>query len=240
MGLHWGDIRDALEADIRSGVIQPGDRLPTEPELCKRFDTGRHSVRRAIGSMARDGLLRAEQGRGTFVEETALIDYTIGKRTRRTENFAKNGVSAGGALVSTETLPALPDIAERLALTAGDLVTAVTRVSEAGDAPIAFGTVFRSAARFPDFVARQADLGSVTKTYASYGISDYKRASTNIVARRATAEEAARLRQHPDQPVMFVRAVDVDPTGTPLSYSEVVWAATRVSFTLDTIEAFDV
>ena len=164
MGLHWGHVRDALEADIRSGRIRPGDRLPTEPELCKRFDTGRHSVRRAIGSMARDGMLRAEQGRGTFVEDTALIDYTIGKRTRRTENFAKNGVSAGGSLVSVDIIPATPEIAERLGLSVGHVVAAVTRLSEAGNAPIAFGTVFRSATKFPGFVDRQADLGSVTKT----------------------------------------------------------------------------
>ena len=240
MGSHWGDIRDALAADIRSGNLQPGDRLPTEPELCKRFDTGRHSVRKAIGSMARDGMLRAEQGRGTFVEDTALIDYNIGKRTRRSENFASNGVSAGGSLISVETVPANAGIAERLGLAVGDLVTSVTRLSEAGGAPIAYGTVFRSAVHFPDFIERQANLGSVTKTYASYGISDYHRASTNIVARRSTPDEATRLRQHPDQPVMFVRAVDVDLSGTPLSYSEVAWAATRVSFTLDTTEAFDV
>lgn len=234
MGVYWGDIRDALSADIAAGILKPGDRLPTEPELCRRFETGRHSVRRAISALSLEGKLRAEQGRGTFVEEAALIDYTIGKRTRRTTNFAQNGVSAGGKVLASEVMAAPLDLAQRLSIAPGQPVLAVTRLTEADGAPIAYGTVYRCAARFPDFLARQAELGSVTKTYASYGLTDYFRGSTNIVARLSKPDEARHLRQHPDQPVMVVRAVDVDPDGQPISYSKVVWAAMRVSFNLDT------
>ena len=239
MPVLWGDVRDALEADIAAGVLKPGDRLPTEPELCRRFDTGRHSVRRAISALSMEGKLRAEQGRGTFVEDAELIEYTIGKRTRRTQNFNSNGVSAGGHVLSAERIAAPDDIAERLGLAPGAPVLAVARISKADGVPIAFGTAYRCAERFADFLERRESLGSVTKTYASYGVTDYVRGATNIVARRARPEEAAHLRQHIDQPVLVVRAVDTDLSGAPLSYSEVVWAATRVSFSLDTLGGAD-
>lgn len=240
MTKHWGDVRAALEADIAEGALRPGDRLPTEPELCKRFDVGRHSVRRAIASMSVDGLLRAEQGRGTFVEDPAVIEYTIGKRTRRTQNFAKRGVSASAHVMASQEMAASEDVARRLELEPGHRVLASTHLTEADGAPIAYGTVYRCAVRFAGFLERREQLGSVTKTYASYGISDYVRASTNILARRASAEEAQALRQHPDQPVLQLRAVDADLKGQPLSYSEVVWAATRVSFSLETGGELDV
>jgi GntR family phosphonate transport system transcriptional regulator len=40
------------------------------------------------------------------------------------------------------------------------------------------------------------------------------------------------LRQHPDLSVTVIRAVDALPDGTPISMSEVIWAASRVKFTI--------
>ena len=62
------------------------------------------------------------------------------------------------------------------------------------------------------------------------GINDYIRADTEFYSRRPTAEEARTLKQHPDMPVIVVHAIDAELDGTPISYSEVVWSSTRVTF----------
>ena len=69
----WIMVRDGLAARIASGEWAPDDRLPTEPDLCRSFGVGRHSVRRAIHALAADGAVRAEQGRGTFVHSAPLF-----------------------------------------------------------------------------------------------------------------------------------------------------------------------
>jgi GntR family phosphonate transport system transcriptional regulator len=63
----WTAIRDQLARDIAEGRMVPGDQLPTEPQLTARFGVGRHSVRRAIETLAKEGKLSVEQGRGTFI-----------------------------------------------------------------------------------------------------------------------------------------------------------------------------
>ncbi|HVM86307.1 MAG TPA: GntR family transcriptional regulator, partial [Candidatus Binatia bacterium] len=39
----WRQILDSLRAEVESGLLKPGDRLPTEPELAERFKVNRHT-----------------------------------------------------------------------------------------------------------------------------------------------------------------------------------------------------
>ena len=73
-------------------------------------------------------------------------------------------------------------------------------------------------------------MASVSDVYASYGITDYLRASTQMYARPARAQEARRLQQHPDMPVLVVRAIDQTPDGHPIAFTHVIWSAARVKF----------
>ena len=77
----WRQILVRLERDIGAGIYPPGGRLPTEAEFAARFGVNRHTVRRALEELSRVGLVRVEQGRGTFVAED-ILDYTVGPRTR--------------------------------------------------------------------------------------------------------------------------------------------------------------
>jgi GntR family transcriptional regulator, phosphonate transport system regulatory protein len=81
----WRQIEQILAAEIAAKGFGEDGRLPSEGELARRFDVNRHTVRRAMLGLAALGLVSVEQGRGTFVQPGA-IDYSIGKRTRFTEN----------------------------------------------------------------------------------------------------------------------------------------------------------
>lgn len=60
-----------LRQQIVSGKLQPGDRLPTEKELAGVFGVSVQTVRQAQQALIQEGLIRKEQGRGTFVSERA-------------------------------------------------------------------------------------------------------------------------------------------------------------------------
>ncbi|MGJ8623438.1 MAG: phosphonate metabolism transcriptional regulator PhnF [Yoonia sp.] len=229
----WTSIRDALASDIAQGRLQPGDKIPTEPELVERYGTGRHSVRRAISDLAKQGKLSVEQGRGTFVGSQPMLHYSIGKRTRLRRNLTAQGVDISRDLLASEVVEAPVRVCEALRLTMGDMVSHTRRIISANDIPIAFGSAFHSVDRFSGFADRRAVFGSVTETYRSYGIEDYIRAETNLHSRQARPDEAKMLRQHPDLSVTIIRAVDALPDGTPISFSEVVWAASRVKFSIE-------
>ena len=52
---------------ISRNVLKPGEQLPPERELCKRFGVGRSSLREALRSLAVMGILDGRVGEGTFV-----------------------------------------------------------------------------------------------------------------------------------------------------------------------------
>jgi DNA-binding FadR family transcriptional regulator len=57
-----------LQQQIASRKLKKGDKLPSEPELMQQFGVGRSSIREAIRILANTGLVRVQQGLGTFVE----------------------------------------------------------------------------------------------------------------------------------------------------------------------------
>lgn len=58
---------DDLSARIRQGVLRPGDRVPTEPELVREFGVSRTVVREAMQRLQAAGLVETQHGVGTFV-----------------------------------------------------------------------------------------------------------------------------------------------------------------------------
>lgn len=233
---NWKVIRDGLSAQIAAGNLRPGQQLPTESELCEQFAAGRHSVRRAVQALAIEGKLRVLQGRGTFVETAPMIRYAIGRRTRFSQNLSDQGFSPSGEHLGAETIPAPDRQAEAMGLAPGAPVHRLSRRGLADGVPINLGLSWHPAERLPDFIKLRLEGMGVTEAYATCGIADYFRKRTEIFARRPDRDEARLLMQHPDQPVLVVVKTDVTADGQVIGYSEAVWSADRVRFTIDTLE----
>ena len=60
-------IADQLRAMILDGTLKPGDRLPTEEQLCRHFGVSRTTLRESVQMLRVSGLLEVTPGRGSFV-----------------------------------------------------------------------------------------------------------------------------------------------------------------------------
>jgi GntR family phosphonate transport system transcriptional regulator len=225
----WHQIGEILAADIAAGTFAPGARLPTEPELMERFGVSRFTVRQALGHLEQRGVVRAEQGRGTFVHR-GVLDYTLSKRTRFSKNLIEQGFEPGGELLIHEIVLAAERVAAHLKLAANALVVHRRGVMTADGVPVELGDTYYPADRFPDFDKARLQYPTITAALASYGVSDYERLSTEIEARMPTGEEARLLRQPKSVPLLITRKVDVDTDGVPIAFSESMWSADRVTF----------
>lgn len=63
----WFQLREHLLDEIVAGTFDGGRQLPTEHELCDRFGISRTPVRRALASLADDGVILRHRRTGTFV-----------------------------------------------------------------------------------------------------------------------------------------------------------------------------
>jgi DNA-binding FadR family transcriptional regulator len=63
----YEQIAERLADDIRSGVLTPGERLPSERDLARTLEVSRASVREALASLQLQGVVETRHGAGTFV-----------------------------------------------------------------------------------------------------------------------------------------------------------------------------
>lgn len=224
----WRQIADAIRLDIVGGKLANGDRLPTEALLAERFSANRHTVRRALAVLAEEGVVAAEQGRGTFVKSIRRLTYPIGKRTRFREGLKGQAGSLTSVSISDKIENASARVAEALGVSPGTKVVRTEGMSVADGVPISRSTTWLPYRRFPDFAARIKEMQSTTAVFQSYEIADYSRASTRISARHADVEETRSLNLAPGAIVLVSEAVDVDPQGEPLSYALTRFPAERM------------
>jgi GntR family phosphonate transport system transcriptional regulator len=228
----WRQIGAAIEAAIREGHHAPGQRLPTEAELAQRFRVNRHTIRRAMEELESRGIVRVEQGRGSFVAEDVL-DYPLGARTRFSEIIrAQNREPAGRMLRLTE-IPAEPRIAELLEIRRGRMVVLAERIAMADGRAVALGSHHFPAHRFPGIIALLRENSSITHALAACGVPDYRRRITRITARMPSAEEAEALQQSRSRPVLVSEAVNVDGAGKPVDATVTRYAAGRTQMVVE-------
>ncbi|WP_338668777.1 phosphonate metabolism transcriptional regulator PhnF [Pseudodesulfovibrio methanolicus] len=228
----WRQIHAQLEAAISSGRFGPGDRLPSENSLSVEFGVNRHTIRRALSVLEEDGLIRVEQGRGSFVREP-VIHYPVSRRTRFSENLSRQRRTPGNILLQAVDTEAEPRVAEALGIEPGEVVTRITSAGEADGRRISYSTAFFPKTLFPGMVRVYRELKSVTRTLEYFGVSDYSRKQTRIIARMPTGEEAGELRQPRNRPVLVTESVNVDETGVPVEFGVCLFASDWVQILVE-------
>jgi GntR family phosphonate transport system transcriptional regulator len=226
----WRQIADQIRLAISTGEY--ADRLPPELALAQRFDVNRHTVRSAIAALEQEGVLRAEQGRGTFIKRKQKLAYPIGARTRFSEGLRDQAKERRGVLLDYAIEPADERTAQALDLAAESPVLRLETLSEADGRPVSRATSFFDAARFEGIEKAYAESGSITIALKSFGISDYFRRSTLISARHASAADLTDLNLSPGAIVLVTVYVNVDPESAPIQYSATRFAADLVELSV--------
>ena len=228
----WRQVADGIERGIAEGTFAAGEKLPGETEIAENYRVNRHTVRRALATLAERGLVRAERGSGTYVE-TQRLAYPLRSRTRFSEIVGAGGHEPRGQLIDASDDVATRELARTLGLKTGAPLVRIEALRLADRTPICVSTTWLSADRFPDAGDVFGATRSMTKLLTHYGVRDYRRASTRITAAIADATDAARLDLALGRPVLVVDATDVDPGGKPLVTKRARFAAERVEFLVE-------
>jgi DNA-binding transcriptional regulator YhcF (GntR family) len=114
-----------LRSLIQSGALEPGDRLPGVRTLAEAAGVNVNTARAVYGRLERAGLIRSEQGRGTFVtpqpemaephdrsellRQIAQLESQLLRRPGAAAEAPARGRPAGGRLTTTEELRGIRD-----------------------------------------------------------------------------------------------------------------------------------
>ncbi|MAW85083.1 MAG: phosphonate metabolism transcriptional regulator PhnF [Phyllobacteriaceae bacterium] len=225
----WRQISDRLRAEIADSTLHVDGKLPTEAELAAAFSVNRHTIRAALSALASEGIVRTEQGRGTFIVRRERFTYPIGLRTRFSAALDGQTPQARTRIAGhrEETAPAAA--ARALALPPASRVIRVETVGDADGEPITCATHWFDARRFAGIGEAIMAHGSITRALREAGVDDYTRRETLIDASHASPEDLHVLKLAPGAIVFVTTAINIDPDGKPIQYSLARFAADRVS-----------
>ena len=134
-------IYNELRDDIASGAYPFQSLLPTEAELCERFDCSHSTVRRALLELAQDGYVQPRQGRGVTVIWQPVPGAARGYATGGIETFqgvcAERGLLPRTELLGFERIVADETLALETGLPQDSTVVRIERVRHANDKPVA-------------------------------------------------------------------------------------------------------
>jgi GntR family phosphonate transport system transcriptional regulator len=205
-------------ADEICSQYTPGDILPSENDLAKRYKVNRHTLRRAMEVLVTKGIVGKLQGKGTIVQQQS-INYSIHSGTRFTETLENCGRQAESIVLRKIGIPAQKESAERLEIEEGEPIIVIETLRKMDGAP--FSVVSH---HFP-----LNKVYAVMSKYMRGSLHDFLYVHYNMKLRRTISLIGAIL---PDQndielleisgnsPLLLVKSVNVDQTtGEPIEFS---------------------
>ncbi len=231
-------LAQSLREAITSGVLGPGDKLPSERTLAEQHGVARNTAREAVRLLAQEGLVRAEHGRGVFVRaKPRLIRFGRQRYTR--ELRLKSGKAPYRAEVeaqgrtprvdcrSVEQVPADADVAKRLRIAEGTPVVRRENWYYADDEPMQLGLTFAPWSLVVDSPLGHFDslgVGSVYGRFADLG-RELAIIREEISARMPTPDEAKGLAIPEGVPVIDLWHTGMDADKNPFEVTRFVMRA---------------
>jgi len=228
----WRQIASQLQQAIGAGDYAPGGRLPTEAELSQHFRVNRHTVRRALEELSRDGLVRVEQGRGSFVAED-VIEYAVEARTRFSEWIRKQNKEPSGRVLQLKETSATAQVAAGLGIRPAARVVLMERLGLADGRPVSLASHYFPAVRFRGLLDALRGTSSITEALRSVGVTDYLRQTSRVTARLPSGEEAELLRMPRNRPVLVCENINVDRAGTVIEFGIGLYPTPRVQIVFE-------
>lgn len=141
--------------------LEQGDLLPPEVELADSFDVNRHTVRRAIDQLVREGLVERFRGKGTVVLFQP-IEYPISKESRYTQTMTAQGLTTSRIIIDSGLIVAPDGVARRLEIPFGSEVMWIEAIRLADGNRISASSQFVPHP-YADMLSQKYEGGSVLR-----------------------------------------------------------------------------
>jgi|HigsolmetaGSP12D_1036236.scaffolds.fasta_scaffold02920_3 GntR family transcriptional regulator len=132
----YHQLKEIFNSKIESGEWRPGQLIPTENELIRKYQVSRTTVREAINALVNEGKLEKKQGRGTHVCKPKL-EERLSRLSGFAEEMWSKGFVPGARLLETAETHAPSKVKETLLGNRDGTVLYIKRLRLANDEPIA-------------------------------------------------------------------------------------------------------
>ncbi|WP_042420745.1 GntR family transcriptional regulator [Streptacidiphilus anmyonensis] len=225
----YKQVAAEMRRTIAAGEWAPGQQIPTEDQLCQLYDVSRPTVRQAVASLRTEGLLDAQQGRGTFVRTQPASGRTAYPRDT---DPAATGWTSDDPTVTHMRLNA--DQAVALEIDEGEAALCVERLitHEQSGARALHRTILPMERITGTTLAKkpaQTPAKTLTALFMAHGPVEWRE---SVTARMPHPDEIAALQLDQPAPLLITNRVTVaTESGLPLAVETTATPADAARYT---------
>ncbi len=186
----YARVKQALKGELLAGAWPPGELMPSETELVRRFAVSRMTVNRALRELQAEGLVERTQGVGTFAAPLHRVAATLTLRDLHDEIEAR-GHRHTARVHALEAVRAPAALAGQLGLATGERVFRSLIVHLENDVPLQCEDRYVNPACVPDYLGH--DFTRITPTHLLFERTALARAQFTVQACAPTVQEARLL-----------------------------------------------
>ena len=219
-------IQQRFLEQIRSGALEPGQSLPSEHEIARRFRVSRMTGRHALKSLCNLGVTYTLWGKGTFVSGVKL-EKDVRQVTSFTEEMQALGLRVTSKLLSGEITQPDEEVTAALHLSERDELISIRRIRFADAAAMAVEWSRIPRRLCPDLLEKFRSGDSLYETLLEhYGIR-MSVAEEVVEAGLATAQIARLLKAPKTSPMFMFTRTSYSQSGEPVEFVKSVYRGDR-------------
>ncbi|WP_028044512.1 GntR family transcriptional regulator [Candidatus Stoquefichus massiliensis] len=211
-------LKNTIKGLIDSGEIQKGEKIPSENELCKKYDVSRITVRNALADLENEGYLIKKQGKGTFATTPKLfrpLEDSVGF----SESCKNAGMQSSSVVLKREIHPMDDRMKDILKLDDNDQVLYIQRLRLADGIPLMIENNYYSYQKY-GFLYNEPLTGSLYELLAEKkGIICDRSLKTVITVTTASGDLVKILQVPIGAPLFVMDGIMGDEHGEPVHYS---------------------
>lgn len=222
----YAQLTSILRQSMAEGLLRPGDQLPSEAQLVERYGVSPMTVRRAINLLVDQGVVIAEQGRGTFVKPVAMSAATF--QLRQLENLF------GGAtvqLLEAHIVAADERVARKLAIKEGKRTIYIRRLLWNNNEPAFYHREYLIYDPTRPIVEAELEVTALQQLFSGSSASLLKHGDINIEATLLDENESCLLKSPRPMAAFCFEHLFYDFDNRPVSWGWFIGRADRMRFT---------
>ncbi len=228
-------VSQILRKEIESGRYKPGDYIPTEMELQKRFSVSRATIRQAVADLVYQGLLARRRAKGATGSATQY-EPRLSDLASFTNEMMNSGFTLRTQVLSFKHIVVPESIADFLGLKTSEMIYAMERLRLVDDKPVSVEKWYASGNVFPGLDRSFfGETGFEQSTYyvlmKRYGVV-VNRAVDTVSPLGVESREAKLLKVEPGTPVLLRSRISYGSDNQPVSYAVGVYLI-RLRFLLE-------
>ena len=225
----YAQLVNILRQSMATGILRPGDQLPSEAQLCERYGVSPMTVRRAINMLVDQGIVITEQGRGTFVKPIAMGEASF--QLRDLQDLFNDTEHTTVTVLEARIVSADERVTRKLAISVGQRTVYIRRILRTDGLPALYHREYLVYDPTRPIVEAELEVTALQRLFSGAGETILKRGEISMEATLLDQEEARLLQVQQPMAAFCFEHLFYDFEDKPISWGWFIGRADLLRFT---------